>query len=197
MIALVAIEFSKTLATGNGALWLIGPGVIEGAIVGTSQWLVLRHRMPDIRAWSWILATMVGALVAWILGSVPGALMDADTQPAAPETMGRPALIALYAAALGLVAGVILAAVQWWVLRGRTVRSAILWLPANACAWAIAMPIIFAAAESVPQPAPMGRLALTIFAATGLADLVVGAIHGAALVWMTRPVRQAPVALPR
>ncbi|MDH3515050.1 MAG: hypothetical protein OEM83_09325 [Gammaproteobacteria bacterium] len=172
----------------GGALLLTGLGGVEGAIVGGFQWLVLRRRLGAVSARAWILATAIGALAAWALGSLPSVLMSGSEPPTAPQVMPDEALIGGYAAALGFTAGMILAYPQWRVLRRHAAGSA-LWLPVNGLAWAIAMPIIFAAAGSVPHPANPGRLVGVILATAGLAGLVVGAVHGAALVWITRARR--------
>ena len=56
------------------------------------------------------------------------------------------AVVLLLAAGMGLVAGLILSAAQWRVLR-RHVTRAWQWLPANAIAWAAGMPLIFAGVD--------------------------------------------------
>ena len=89
------------------------------------------------------------------------------------------------AAGLGLFAELILAYPQWRVLRRHLTQSAV-WLPANGLAWAIAMPIIFAAAGSLPESTGPGAVAVVILMTAGLVGLVVGAVHGTALVWILR-----------
>ena len=45
-------------------------GLIEGAVVGFAQQGVLRVRLPTLRPRAWLLATALGAGLAWLLGSV-------------------------------------------------------------------------------------------------------------------------------
>jgi CBS-domain-containing membrane protein len=90
----------------------------------------------------------------------------------------------LLAAALGVVAGPLLAAFQWLSLRKVLPGKAAYWLPANAAAWAVGMPIIFLgmqASEFTSGPAPIaGAIALALLLAGG----AVGAIHGLVLLWL-------------
>ena len=86
---------------------------------------------------------------------------------------------------MGLLLGAILAAPQWRVLR-RQVRGAGWWIPANALAWAAAMPLTFLAA-GLPLPQD-GLLSLLLLASAVIAAVgaLAGAIHGAVLVRLTR-----------
>ena len=58
------------------------------------------------------------------------------------------ALVLLLAADLGSVAGPLLPAFQWLSLRKVLPCNAWRWLPANALAWALGMPVIFPGAHS-------------------------------------------------
>lgn len=50
-----------------GLAILAGTG-IEGTVVGTAQWSVLRHPLPKLSWHTWALVTALGAFVAWALG---------------------------------------------------------------------------------------------------------------------------------
>ena len=50
-------------------------GVLEGGVVGFAQWVVLRHAIQGISWRSWVLATIIGALIAWFFGSIAGGVM--------------------------------------------------------------------------------------------------------------------------
>jgi hypothetical protein len=97
----------------------------------------------------------------------------------------------LLAAGLGVVAGPVLAVFQFRVLR-RYVGHAGWWLPANALAWAVGMPVIFAGIHVAYSAvghyavvgAPIGTLAL--------AGAAVGAIHGVFLIYLLQPDNQLP-----
>jgi len=174
-------EPTSTAATlGYLALALV-LGAFEGAVVGAAQWRVLAGRIAALGGRAWILATVVGAVVAWMLGMLPSTLMSGASEAAAQPVEEPPAAVVLgFAALLGAVAGLVLAFAQWWVLRRRA-RRAGLWLPANALAWAAGMPWIFwlvGATVAERQDAPS---VLLFVLGLGAAGALVGAIHGAFL----------------
>src|SRR5579883_359796 len=51
-------------AIAAAALGILAGTVIEGSVVGTAQWLVLRRPLERMRWRDWALATAVGACVA-------------------------------------------------------------------------------------------------------------------------------------
>lgn len=179
------------LALGVGVA-LVG-GVVEGGTVGTAQWLVLRRALPAMRWRSWALATAVGGFIAWVLGMLPSTIMSATAHAATAATAagGSPADIPdavqlVLAAAMGLfVLGPILGVPQWRVLR-RFVPRAGWWVLANGVAWAVGMPLVFlgvqagAAGGSPWRAIAAGALSLLA------AGAAVGAVHGAAMVWLLR-----------
>jgi hypothetical protein len=67
--------------------------------------------------------------------------LNGDTANSAPAPEISDTLVYLLAAAMGLVLGPVLGVPQWWVLR-RHVAHAWWWIPANAAAWALGMPVI-------------------------------------------------------
>lgn len=191
-VAFAGILLARILAEGGGAVEAVGGlvaftllGAWEGAAVGLAQWIVLRRRLPEIGRRSWVWATVAGAVAAWLLGMLPNTIMSfigdgGGTMPE-PESAG----LFVMAGGMGMVLGAVLAAWQWRVLR-RHVTGAGWWVPANALAWAVAMPLIFMAA-GLPLPRD-GLLALLAAAVTviGGAGAVVGAIQGAVLVRLPR-----------
>jgi hypothetical protein len=172
--------------------WVVLPGVLllgalEGVLVGTSQWLAMRRALPRLRAWEWIRATAVGALLAWVLGMLPSTLMDmgasADVSQTPPPEISE-ALRMLFAFVIGAVAGPILAGVQWRVLR-RHVPRAGWWMPANSLAWALGMPLVFIAVGAAAGDGPLTLRGTVLgLVMLGAAGTVVGMIHGFALVQM-------------
>lgn len=158
-------------------------GAIEGLVVGWAQERVLRPRLPALTGW--IRATVYGAVAAWALGMVPSTIMSLQ----APQAGAQPpemsdALQLLLAAALGAVAGPILAAFQWLRLRAAVPRRSAWWLPANAAAWAVGMPVVFAGAQlgsSLESPAVIALVVALTLAGAGA---IVGAIHGRVLLWL-------------
>jgi hypothetical protein len=163
-------------------------GAVEGTVVGLLQWSVLRAPFPQVTRRAWLLATLAGALAAWFLGSLPSTLTGLGGDPSGasaqePETW----LMMLLAAGMGLVLGLILALPQWHILR-RHARRARAWLPANAAAWAIGMPVIFAAVDLAYRAGTIAGAAGILAAALALTGAIVGAVHGTALVWLAREV---------
>lgn len=165
------------------ALVFVCLGAFEGLVVGVAQAKVLRSRIPSLGGWA--SASVVGAVVAWAAGMVPSTFMRVIGSGAsgAPPEISEPVRLVL-AAGLGLVAGPILAYFQWRCLRRYIARGAAWWLPANAVAWAFGMPVVFVAAHV----GAIGTDPALVVPGVGLvllaAGAVVGAIHGAVLVWL-------------
>ena len=163
-------------------------GAVEGAVVGLLQWSVLRGPFPWVPRCAWLLATVAGALGAWFLGSLPSTLMglggDASSASAQEPEMW---LMLLLAAGMGLGLGVILALPQWRILR-RAAPRAWVWLPANAAAWALGMPVIFAAVNVAYAAGSTAGAVGVMASALALTGAVVGAVHGTVLVWLAGEV---------
>lgn len=159
---------------------------LEGAVVGFAQEQIIRSRVALMRPGIWTLATVAGAGLAWLLGMLPSSIM-AIVAPAAPTTGPAaapfepdPLVVYGLAAGLGLVVGPILGLAQWFVLR-RVVPGSAAWLWANARAWAVGMPAIFAGMDLVPWNGPSAARIIAIYAVCGVAGAIVGAIHGPVL----------------
>ncbi|UCC63498.1 MAG: hypothetical protein JSV36_00070 [Anaerolineae bacterium] len=179
----------RGLAAIGMMLLMTVSGVLEGLVVGLLQWAVLRQPFPQVTRHSWLVATLVGALVAWFLGSLPATLMDmgADRPQASAQEPETWVMLAM-AAAMGLFLGLILGVPQWRVLR-HAVDKAWVWLPANSAAWALGMPIIFGAVDRAYQAATVAGSVATMALALALTGAVVGAVHGVALVWLAARVK--------
>jgi hypothetical protein len=177
------------IALATVAVAVLAGTLIEGTVVGTAQWIVLRRLLPEMKWRAWVLATSAGAFVAWTLGMLPSTLMSAGYESGGSSpTEPSEAMVYGLAALMGLAAGTILGAPQWFVLR-RHVRRAALWIGANALAWVPGMVLAFVAANfifSASSGAGTLVLASVTLAAIGA---IVGAIHGLALVWLVRPGR--------
>ncbi len=163
----------------------VGLGAFEGFVVGLAQATVLRRLLPVVRGW--IAATVIGAMVAWAVGMLPSifaqALAPSDGAPAAEPSLG---LVLLLAAGLGAVAGPVLAAFQWRSLRRALPARAWVWLPANAAAWCLGMPVIFLGAQANELTADPALIVLLVGLALLAAGAVVGAVHGWFLLRLAR-----------
>ena len=167
--------------------------LFEGVVVGYAQWRVLRDPLPSLSRGSWVWATAVGAGIAWLLGMVPSTVISLvtgqveATDAASSATMAEPplAVILLAAAGLGLLLGPVLASAQVVVLR-RHVQHAWRWIPANAVAWALALPLTYLG-PSLMFDVGVNALGVGIpLACVVAAGALVGAVHGAVLVRLLR-----------
>lgn len=171
---LASVIISAALMTATGAL--------EGVVVGLAQWSVLRTALPAIARRSWVVATIIGGVVAWFFGSVPMTLASLTSDPGGVPMQEPPQiLVLLMASGLGLVAGAILSVAQWAILR-RKVSRAWRWLPANAVAWAVGMPLIFEGIDLAQKVGSISVEILIMAATIALAGAVVGGIHGVVVI---------------
>ncbi|MGW4929004.1 hypothetical protein ACWEOH_07610 [Agromyces sp. NPDC004153] len=167
--------------------------LFEGVVVGYAQWRVLRDPLPALSRSSWVWATAIGAGIAWLLGMVPSTVISLvtgqveATDAASSTTMAEPPLgiILLAAAGLGLLLGPVLASAQVVVLR-RHVAQAWRWIPANAVAWALALPLTYLG-PSLMFDVGVNVLGVGVLLACILAaGAMVGAVHGTVLVRLLR-----------
>jgi hypothetical protein len=109
----VAVVIAFGLAVASGA--------IEATVLGLAQWWAMHPWLPTVNRRGWWLATLIGALGAYILGYLPSTLMSLGEQmaPQSSPPMTEPPLVVvlLFAAGLGAVGGAILSFAQWLVLR--------------------------------------------------------------------------------
>src|SRR5437763_7769692 len=88
---LLLLNAQKTIGVVPAAALAVLAGTfIEGVVVGTAQWLVLHRPIKSIRWRVVVLATAIGAFIAWTMGMIPGTFMftSADTGGAASAQTG-------------------------------------------------------------------------------------------------------------
>jgi hypothetical protein len=122
--ALIGAAIVSSLGEGTGALAtlalaavaVLAGTLVEGTVVGTAQWSVLRGPLPGMRWRTWAVATGAGAFLAWFLGMIPSTVLSlgagsggASTDPAEPSTT----VVLGLAFLMGLVLGPVLGFVQW------------------------------------------------------------------------------------
>ena len=158
-------------------------GAIEATIVGLAQWWAVRPWLPALGRRAWWLATLAGALLAYVLGYLPSTIMGLmeTTADAAPATEPPQWLVLLLAAALGAVAGAVLSFAQSLALRPHVARAG-RWIPANMLAWAVGMPVVFWAIDLAFKLSSTAAAVALMVAALLAMGAIVGAIHGAVLV---------------
>lgn len=183
-------ESSSAILVTLGALVMVGKGaLVEGATVGVAQGRELRRVLPGLSLRRWVLATAVGAGVAWLLGMIPSTVMSLTRSPAdTPSTAEPPVGVTLLlAVGMGAVLGPILALPQWWVLRKHVSRAG-WWVAANAAAWAVGMVVIFAGIQLIPNGASWPVAAAAVGITCLFAGVAVGAVHGLVMVRLLRGV---------
>jgi hypothetical protein len=156
-------DFCEAMA----AVAVLAGTLVEGTVVGTAQWSVLRVPLPRMSWRTWAGATSAGAFLAWLLGMIPSTVLslgaDSGGAGAAPAEPSNTVVLAL-AFLMGLVLGPVLGFAQWLVLR-RFVSHAALWMPANAFAWAFGMVVIFTGVDPAISGG-FGSLSVAILALT-------------------------------
>lgn len=166
-------------------------GVCTGAGVGLMQWLVLRRRV--FRSGWWILAGTVGVGVAG--GAGYGAAVLAFGYSEGLEDLGSFAAVWGWTAAAAL-GGALTGILQWCVLR-RHVRRAGWWLSASTLGWAVSMAVAgtiwLVGYQGVTEPPQILYSALLLLGGLVAGGIVLGAVTGAALVWLLmQPVPPVP-----
>ena len=157
-------------------------GAIEATIVSLAQWWAMHLWFPMIGRFAWWRATLIGALIGYVLGYLPSTLMSMGQATTQTTQVEPPQWVTLLlAAGLGALAGAVLSFAQWLVLRGKVKRAG-LWIPANMLAWAFGMPVIFLGMDLAFKMTEVWQSVLVVGGALLLAGIIVGAIHGRFLV---------------
>lgn len=161
---------------GLGTFTLVG--ALGGIILGFAQWLVLRRYIQH--SVQWIVATVIGSLLAWFTGLTISTLM-AFAYAGASNTIVFIQKLVLVSAALGGILGFC----QWLVLRTQ-ISFSIWWIVANALACSLGLLVAFVGAGVVRDSLSIQTTLLTV--ATGATmGAVIGGITGIALVWLLKP----------
>lgn len=159
-------------------------GAVEATIVGLAQWWAMRLSFPGIGRFAWWRGTLIGALIAYVLGYLPSTLISLGEATAQNSTsVAEPPqwIILLLAAGLGAVGGAVLSFPQWLVMKGKAKRAG-LWIPANMLAWLFGMPVIFWGIDLAFKQAEIWQSMLVMAGTLLVAGAIVGAIHGRFLV---------------
>ncbi len=186
--AVIAVAFSGLEEkAGVGSVLLlfllaVASGAIEATVVGLAQWWAMHPWFPAITRRAWWLATLVGALVAYVLGYLPSTLMSLGSDASQSQVTEPPQwVVLLLAVGMGAVAGAVLSFAQWRALRTKVPRAG-WWVPANMLAWSAGMPIIFWGIDASQKGQPLAQMILLLAGCLLLSGAVVGGIHGVVLV---------------
>ena len=191
-----AVGFSVPAVVGvavTGAPWgpratlvaLVLAGSVEGALLGAAQADCLyRWRVLPARRW-WVVATSVGAAVAWSIGMLPSTF---DLRWTA-ET-------AVVAGVGGLMLLTSLPLAQYFVLRGH-VRRAARWIPINIAAWLLGIAWTLAPSPVVVESTPAGAL-IVIYGIAGLCmAATVAVVTGLGMIRLLQPIEAERSRAPR
>lgn len=161
----------------------VASGVVEATIVGLAQWWAMRPWFPSIERLAWWRGTIVGALIAYVLGYLPSTIMNMGEATASSAPMTEPPqwIVLLLAAGMGAVGGAVLSFAQWLVMRGK-VKGAGAWIPANMLAWTFGMPVIFWGIDMAFKMSALWQSVLLMAVTLFIAGAMVGGIHGLFLV---------------
>lgn len=184
----------STIAVLASALLFILTGTLcEGVLVGYAQGKVLHERLPRLSLRRWIQLTAVGAGLAWTLGMIPSTIasLHASHQDSGGPPFEGP-MVFVAAAAMGIVLGPFLGVPQWLELRKHLAQAG-WWIVANSAAWAVGMVIVFLGATAPSTTTPLTIIIPDIAATCLIAGLVVGAIHGWFLLWLSNRAKEGRV----
>jgi hypothetical protein len=141
--------------------------------------LVLRRYLSGLRLREWLLATVGGAIPAYLVGTSVGTYagenLDFTLVPIAVLILGG----LLYVSAIGSILGL----TQWLVLR-RYVGRAGWWVPANALAWIAGLTVGIAGPSLLEDWNSIAAVVVMGVSTGVLMGGLVGALTGIALVWL-------------
>ena len=168
-------------------VFAVASGAVEATFVGLAQWWAMHPWFPTIERFAWWRGTMVGALIAYVLGYLPSTLMSMGEATASSAPVYEPAqwIVLLLAAGMGAVGGVVLSFAQWLVMRGKVNRAG-LWIPANMLAWTFGMPVIFWGIDMAFKMSAVRQSVLLMAGTLFVAGAIVGGIHGLFLVRLAK-----------
>ncbi len=168
---ITSILLSIVFATASGA--------VEATVVGLAQWWAMHPWFPAIERFAWWRGTLIGALIAYVLGYLPSTLMSMGEATASNAPVAEPPqwIVLLLAAGMGAIGGAVLSFAQWLAMRG-TVRRAGRWIPANMLAWTFGMPVIFWSIDLAFKMSALWQSGLVMAGTLLTAGVIVGAIHG-------------------
>jgi hypothetical protein len=153
---------------------LVLAGMVEGAVLGAAQAVVLRRVDRTLNARGWIGATALAAAFAWAVAML--AVHNGDRLNTLPLAAVLP-----IAAIAGLGVLLSLGTAQWFLLRNHF-PGAHLWVWANAVAWGAGLLVFTAVTTPLWQPGQSAELVALIGALGGLLmAATMAAVTGTAL----------------
>jgi hypothetical protein len=155
-------------------------GILEGTVIGFTQWIILRRYIRHSRRW--ILATIIGGLLAWFTGLTISVVMAFAFAGATGSYTNIAFIKGLILLGMGI--GGMLGFCQWLVIRNQ-VRYGIWWIFFNAIAWSFGLVVAYLGIGAIEQKSSI-QIALTTVATGGIMGIAIGSITGIALIWLLR-----------
>ncbi|PAX58329.1 hypothetical protein [Brunnivagina elsteri] len=156
-------------------------GILEGTVLGFTQWLVLRRYIRH--STQWIFATIIGGLLAWFTGLTISVLMAFTFAGASGNYVNITFIKGLILLGMGI--GGVLGFCQWLAIRTQ-IRYGVWWIFANAIAWSLGLLVAYFGAGAIEEKLGI-QTALTTVATGGVMGVVIGSITGIALIWLLKP----------
>lgn len=179
---LIAVAFGEpsNIVLRSG-VWLLmtAAAVPEGFVLGRLQAWGLSWFFPNIVWQRFVVATVVVGLLGWGVGTFIPLFLVGD---GAEATQQEPSLfaVAAFASIFGALAGALFGAAQAWAVPTDW-RGKLLWVAANVAGWAIALPLIYVAAQMGADLTSTTAKVLSWAAGGGAAGLVIGAATALAI----------------
>lgn len=171
----VAGALTVDLAETTAIPIVLAAGAVEGAVLGWTQAVVLKHAVPSLRRGRWTALTAVAAVAAYLLGftaSVAGSILPVG--PAAVTGVAAGSLLLLT-----------LGSAQWLELRDHLPRAA-RWIAWTGVGWLAALGVFLAIATPLWHPGQATGTVVGIGVGAGLAmAFVQAAVTGWGLVRLT------------
>jgi hypothetical protein len=157
-------------------------GACEGLAVGFAQALVLERVLADLSRREWMVATAWGAVLAYALAAIWNLMLNV--------TNGVFTVAVIIAGIfIGIAFLLAMGTTQWLVLRKHVPRAG-WWIPANALAWPAGVAMPFITIALVPDGSPIAFHIIAGVVGGVLMGFFVGALTGAALVWLLQGMWQ-------
>ncbi len=158
---------------------------MEGYLLGTFQWHVLKDKFAALPKREWVFYTVLVSVLGWFLGMLPSLffISNNDVTPTSSIDFEDPIVFAVLSIGSGLVLGSVFGLAQWFSLR-QYAEAAYKWIIANALGWGLGLGWIYLFASL-----PTEQTSLTFNIMMGvigglLAGLSVGSVTGIFLVRM-------------
>jgi hypothetical protein len=164
-------------ATGQFMFAVIG-GAIQGGVLGFAQAFALRKTVAALSMRRWIGITASGALIAWIVGMIPGSFLNLEA--------GTPASIGILVV-FAIVAVLVMPVAQWFILRGTKlgkIGRVWRWIPITALAWTAGIGWLLLASTQVKPDTDLMNLIGLYTVAGFLMVLTIATITGLGMRWM-------------